>query len=34
MTNNAQDLFRTRDNADGRQLQTWYHNEDVQRLIW
>ena len=34
MINKAQTEFRTQDQADSRAFETWYRNEDVQRLIW
>lgn len=34
MINKAQTEFRTRNNVDSREFETWYANEDVQRLIW
>ncbi|PJD94275.1 MAG: hypothetical protein CK424_00165 [Legionella sp.] len=30
----AQKEFSSRDGQDSREFNTWYHNEDVQRLIW
>ncbi|WP_367606182.1 hypothetical protein [Legionella sp. W05-934-2] len=30
----AQDIFTTRDQEDSRKFETWYHNDDVQWLVW
>ena len=34
MISKAQLAFRTRHDSDSRAFETWYDNEDVQRLIW